>query len=65
MPEELLDGVQRRPVLYLGERPTVPEAVRVNAFLDAGLDGEAFAERAVAVPQRLALQCAEEPVTAS
>jgi hypothetical protein len=61
MSEKLLDGVQRCAALDLGERPAVPKPIRVDALLDPGLRREPLAERAhVAVPERLALQRAEE-----
>jgi hypothetical protein len=37
VPEELLDRVQRRGALHLGERPAVPEAMRLDALLGLGL----------------------------
>jgi hypothetical protein len=53
--EELLDRIQRRAALNLGERPAVPQAMRVDALLDSGLRREALAERPhVAVPERRA-----------
>src|SRR5262245_8251634 len=63
MPQEQLDDGQRRPALDLAQGPPVPEPVRVDALLDAGLRREPLAERAhVAVPQRLALERAEQRV---
>src|SRR5262245_13140909 len=56
MPKELLDRVERRPGLHLAERPSVSQAIRVDALLDPGLGREPLAERAdVAVPEGLPL----------
>jgi hypothetical protein len=53
VPEQRLDGIQRDARLHLPERPPVPEPVRMDALLDAGLRREPFAQSAyVRIPQR-------------
>src|SRR5262249_53672193 len=56
---------QGSPALDLPQRPSVPEPVRVDAFLDTGLRREPLAERShVAVPERLAAERAKQRVAA-
>src|SRR5262245_12124005 len=63
MPKKLLNDGQRSPALDLAQCPPVPEPMRVDPLLDTGLRRESLAERAhVAVPQRLAVERAEEGV---